>query len=26
VLLSANGNPGEYAVKEEDHAEGAASG
>jgi AI-2 transport protein TqsA len=26
VLLSANGNPGEYAVKEEHHAEGAASG
>lgn len=26
VLLSANGNPGEYAVKEEDHAEDAASG
>ncbi len=26
VLLSANGNPGEYAVKEEDEGEGAASG
>jgi len=26
VLLSANGNPGDYAVKEEDEGEGAASG
>ncbi len=26
VLLSANGNPGAYAVKEEDEGEGAASG
>jgi AI-2 transport protein TqsA len=26
VLLSANGNPGEYAVKEEDDGEGGASG
>jgi predicted PurR-regulated permease PerM len=26
VLLSANGNPGDYAVKEEDEGEGAAAG